>query len=83
MMGIRRDAYICIRDGCFLMWSRTEDIVAEDVSRRAYLFCEPGKPLDQTPFLRVISAGDAVVQQIASVSLALLIVVRAVQTLQP
>lgn len=56
--------------------NRTEDIVAEDVSRRAHLFCEPGKPLDQTPFLRVISAGDAAVQQIASVSLALLIVVR-------
>lgn len=55
---------------------RTEDIVAEDISRRARLFCEPGKPLDQTPFLRVISSGDAAVQQIASVSLALLIVVR-------
>ncbi|CAM9186984.1 unnamed protein product [Sphacelaria rigidula] len=54
--------------------SRTEDIVAEDISRRARLFCEPGKPLDQTPFLRVISSGDAAVQQIASVSLALLIV---------
>lgn len=57
---------------------RVEDILAEDIARRARLFLsEPGKPFDQAPFMRVIAAGDAAVQQVAGVVLALLIVVSA------
>lgn len=52
--------------------------MADDVDRRARLFLDdPNQPLDQGPFLRVISGGDTMVQQVASVVLALLIVVSA------
>lgn len=55
---------------------RCEDIVADDSKNRSKLFLSaPNQPLDQAPFLRVIDSGDAAAQQVASIVLALLIVV--------
>lgn len=60
----------------FLLPSRCEDIVADDGKVRSQLFlASPQQPLDQAPFLRVIDSGDAAAQQVASIVLALLIVV--------
>lgn len=61
---------------CACCFARCEDLIADDSKNRAKLFLSaPRQPLDQAPFLRVIDSGDAAAQQVASIVLALLIVV--------
>ena len=61
---------------CLSAVNRCEDIIADDPKGRAKLFLSaPNQPLEQAPFLRVIDSGDAAAQQVASIVLAMLIVV--------